>query len=248
MKLVGFASGVTTCTLRFVGAFFSPAARLADRLEGALIQAQLHESQLKAPQLEFSLWPQALLGDSQEYIKWLNMGWMAIPMGCAALVWSGLCFFSAFACCFILPVAGALSLPPIATMIAGCTTLRIMLAVKELSVYLMTSLRTMARLWLISWADENLPQHANRFLLNDMPRGHLLPTIVEEDEEGIGGDRLDACHEGNTTAHAANYGPIVATTSNSKLVANNEFVSECEKKPSFIQLCDASEACTLARA
>ncbi len=71
MDLVGFAGGVTTCVLRFVGAFFSPAARLADRLEGALIQAHLHEPQLKASQLEFSLWPQALLGDSQDYIKWL---------------------------------------------------------------------------------------------------------------------------------------------------------------------------------
>ena len=69
MDLVGFAGGVITCVLRFVDAFFSPAARLADRLEGALIQAHLHEPQLKAPQLEFSLWPQALLGDSQDYIK-----------------------------------------------------------------------------------------------------------------------------------------------------------------------------------
>jgi len=71
MDLVGFAGGVSTCILRFAGAFFSPAARLADRLEGALIQAHLHEPQLKASQLEFSLWPQALLGDSQDYIKWL---------------------------------------------------------------------------------------------------------------------------------------------------------------------------------
>ncbi len=98
-----------------------------------------------------------------------------------------------------------------------------MLGVKELLVYLLTTLRTVARLWLISWADENLPQHANqiRFLLNEMPRGQSLPTIIEEDEEGIGGDGLDDCHGGNTTAHAANYG---TTTSNSKLVANNEFV------------------------
>ncbi|KAA6429288.1 MAG: hypothetical protein FRX49_00683 [Trebouxia sp. A1-2] len=223
MDLVGFAGGVTTSILRFIGTVFSPAARLADRLEGTLIQAHLYEPQLKASQLEFSLWPQALLGDSRDYVKWLNMGWVAIPLGCAALIWSGICFFSAFACCFVLPVAGALSLPPIATMVAGCTTLRIMLAVKELLVYLMTTLRTMARLWLISWADENLPQHANqiRFLLNEMPRGQSLPTIVEEDEEGIGDDCSDDCHEGNTPAHAANYG---TTTSNSKLVANNEFV------------------------
>ncbi len=98
-----------------------------------------------------------------------------------------------------------------------------MLGVKELLVYLMTNLRTMARLWLISWADENFPQHANqiRFLLNEMPRGQSLPTIIEEDEEGIGADGIDDCHEGNTTAHAANYG---TTTMNSKLVANNEFV------------------------
>ena len=71
MDLVGFAGGVATCVLRFVGAFFSPAARLADRLEGALIQAHLHEPQLKASRLELSLWPQSLLGDSQDYIKWL---------------------------------------------------------------------------------------------------------------------------------------------------------------------------------
>ena len=77
MDLVGFAGGVTTCVLRFVDAFFSPAGRLADRLEGALIQAHLHEPQLKVSQLEFSLWPQALLGDSQDYIKWLvrNYAW-----------------------------------------------------------------------------------------------------------------------------------------------------------------------------
>ena len=101
-----------------------------------------------------------------------------------------------------------------------------MLAVKELLLYLMTTLRTMARLWLISWADEKLPQHANqiRFLLNDMPRGQSLPTIVEEDEEGIGGDASygsNDSYKGNTTAHAANCGTI---TSNSKLVADNEFV------------------------
>jgi hypothetical protein len=94
-----------------------------------------------------------------------------------------------------------------------------MLVVKELLVYLMTTLRNLARLWLISWADENLPQHANqiRFLLNDMPRGQSLPTIVEDNEEGINGDALDD----RQTAHATNYGP---TTSNSKSVANNEFV------------------------
>lgn len=95
-----------------------------------------------------------------------------------------------------------------------------MLGVKELLVYLLTTLRTVARLWLISWADDNLPQHANqiRFLLNELTRGQSLPTIIEEDEEGICGAGVDDCHEGNTTAHAANYG---TTTSNSKLVAND---------------------------
>ncbi len=93
----------------------------------------------------------------------------------------------------------------------------------ELLVYLMTTLRTVARLWLIFWADENLPQHANqiRFLMNEMPRGQSLPTIIEEDEEGIYGDGVDDCHEGNITAHAANHW---TTTSNSKLVANSKFV------------------------
>ena len=44
-----------------------------------------------------------------------------VSLLCSALmlVRVGICFFSAFVCCFILPVAGALSLPPLATMIAG---------------------------------------------------------------------------------------------------------------------------------
>lgn len=44
-----------------------------------------------------------------------------VSCACSALilVCAGICFFSAFACCFVLPVAGALSLPPIATMVAG---------------------------------------------------------------------------------------------------------------------------------
>ena len=71
MDLVGFAGGVTTCVLRFVGPFFSPAARLADRLEGALIQAHLHEPQLKAPQLESLFGRKLCLGTA----KTTSNGW-----------------------------------------------------------------------------------------------------------------------------------------------------------------------------
>ncbi len=62
-----------------------------------------------------------------------------------------------------------------------------MIAVKDVFLDLVAELKAVARIWLVSWADSNLTQHANqiRFLLGELPRGQSLPTIAEEDEEEL---------------------------------------------------------------
>ena len=62
--------------------------------------------------------------------------------------------------------------------------LRIMLVVKEISAYLLARSGNLTMLWLMAWADK-LPQHVNQIRRprSKAPKGQLLATIVEEDED-----------------------------------------------------------------
>ena len=65
----------------------------------------------------------------------------------------------------------------------GCTMLRIMLVVKEVSAYLLTRSGALTMLCLMAWADK-LSQHVNQIccLQSEVPKRQLLATILEEDE------------------------------------------------------------------
>lgn len=120
MRLVGFVSNVTSKMLRAAGAVFSPAEKLADGLDFALIKTGLYKTQtashLVLSALPQCLRPQTLLGDKYDLFavshgfvlsfmsscrtvqSWniyhcvdlQSLGWVAFPLGCLCAAWSGM--------------------------------------------------------------------------------------------------------------------------------------------------------------